>query len=294
MNIWRIHLKADSEEDIDQRQLCIDKGIVGVGWQSDFSTVPVPWQEYLDTAQKKYGDTSWWTAINAMKNRMQPDDLIWTRDYFGNYYLGRILSDWYYDTSDDCSRADIVNVRSCEWHKIGTEEAVPGKVVSSFRPPRTVQMIDDDNIYDFSLFTYNQKCKNNFYQVENLKGQDIYSFLSAEDCEDALAVYLQVNYDYLIIPSSCKDSTMTYEYELKNRITGKNAVAQVKSGWTPLDCDDYSKLDTDIFLFATCGKYNGNPQPNIKTIDPERMRKFLYEKTFLLPEKMKIWIELTR
>lgn len=41
MNIWRIHLKADSQAGIDQRQLCLDKGIVGVGWQIDYETVPV-------------------------------------------------------------------------------------------------------------------------------------------------------------------------------------------------------------------------------------------------------------
>lgn len=40
---------------------------------------------------------------------------------------------------------------------------------------------------------------------------------------------------------------MTYEFELKHRLTGKSAVVQVKSGWTALNIDDYDKLDTDIF-----------------------------------------------
>lgn len=76
MNIWRIHLKEDSQAGIDQRQLCLDKGIVGVGWQIDYETVPVTWDEYWETAEGDYGDSSWKAAINAIKNRIQVDDLI--------------------------------------------------------------------------------------------------------------------------------------------------------------------------------------------------------------------------
>jgi len=294
MNTWRIHLKADAQEGIDQRQLCLDKGIVGVGWQIDYSNIPVTWEEYRGTAEVVYGDRSWKAALNAMKNRIQVNDLIWTRDWSGIYFLGRIKSDWYYDTAEDCAQADIVNVRKCEWHRIGTEEAVPGKVVSSFRPARTVQIIDDDTVNYFSKVTYNKIVKEAFYKVDDLAGKDIFSLLSTDDCEDAVAIYLQVTHDYYIIPSSCKDDTMTYEFELKHRQTGKSAVVQVKSGWSSLDRDDYSKLDTEVFLFTTSGQYYGGLKPNIKTISPDEIRKFLYEQTHLLPHKMKVWIELTR
>lgn len=294
MNIWRIHLKADAKQGSDQRKLCLEKGIVGVGWQIHYDTVPVEWADYFETAQDDYGNSSWKAALNAIKNRMQVDDLIWTRDWRGNYFLGRLVSDWYYDTTLECENADIVNVRKCEWHKIGTEESVPGKVVSSFRPRRTVQAIYSDTVYYFSQIIYNQKSSTKYYKVDDLSGQDIFSLLSYDDCEDALAIYLQVNHGYYVIPSSCKDNTMTYEYELKHCITGKSAVAQVKSGGTSLDIDTYSSLETDVFLFATCGQYWGTPKSNIHTIDPQDIKTFLYERTHLLPEKMKVWIELTR
>mgnify|MGYP000925099143 CR=1 FL=1 len=294
MNIWRIHLKTASQVGVDQRQLCLDKGIVGVGWQIDYETVPVTWEEYRRIAEVDYGDISWKTALNAIKNRIQVDDLIWTRDWVGNYFLGRILSDWYYDIADECAQADVVNIRKCEWHKIGTEEAVPGKVVSSLRAPRTVQVINDDTTCYFSKILYNQKVGKIFYEVNNLTEKDIFSLLSADDCEDALAIYLQATHDYLIIPSSCKDDTMAYEFELKHRKTGKNAVVQVKSGLTSLNINEYDKLDTDIFLFATSGQYYGTPNRNITTIEPDVVRTFLYEQTHLLPDKLKIWVELTR
>jgi len=294
MNIWRIHLKPGSAQEVEPRQLCMDKGIVGVGWQIDYKTIPVSWDEYSKTAEDVHDYGAWRAALNAMKNRMQINDLIWTRDLQGNYFLGRITSDWFYETSSECAKADIVNVRKCEWHKIGTVEAIPGKIISSFRAARTVQIIDDETVCDFSKLIYNQKSGNKIYETEGLLGGDIFSLLSADDCEDALAVYLQVMCDYLLIPSSCKKDTMTYEYELKNKRTGKNAVVQVKSGSTPLNVDDYSKLNADVFLFATCGQYSGSAKTNVMTIDPEVIRKFLYEHTNLLPDKMKIWIEKTR
>lgn len=294
MNIWRIHLKSVSQAGIDQRQLCLDKGIVGVGWQIHHEAVSVSWDDYWRKAESKYGSSSWKAALNAVKNRIQVNDLIWTRDWYGNYFLGRILSDWYYDTTNICSEADIVNVRKCEWYKIGTEEAVPGKIINSFRPARTVQVINDDTANCFSRIVFNQITGKSFYEVDNLAGKDIFSLLSSDGCEDALAIYLQVTKDYHIIPSSCKDGTMTYEFELKHRQTGKSAVVQVKSGWTPINIDDYYKLDTDIYLFATSGKYYGTPKSNIKTVDADILRKWLYEQTHLLPGKMKVWIELTR
>lgn len=296
MNIWRIHLKADSQAGFDLRQHCLDNGIVGVGWQIDYDDVPVTWEEYFQKANSAYGSTgnSWWTAMNALKNRMQLNDLIWTRDWYGNYFLGRITSEWYYDCSDECTRADIVNVRSCDWQKIGTDEAVPGKIVSSFRAGRTIQSIDDEAALMFSQITYNKNLNTAFYETKSLSGQEIFSLLSPDDCEDALAIYLQVTHDYLVIPSSCKGSTMTYEFELKHRITGKTAVVQVKSGWTRLNRDDYKSLETDVYLFATCGEYVGTTQANIITIDPGIVRTFLFEQTHLLPEKMKLWVEMAR
>lgn len=294
MNIWRIHLKAEAQDEVDQRQLCLDKGIVGVGWKINIKNTPVTWNDYYEIAKDVYGDSCWWSALNAMKNRIQLDDLIWTRDLKGNYFLGRVISEWYYDTSEDCSAANIVNVRKCDWKKMGTETAVPGKVVSSFRPEKTVLRIEDDTVYYYSQIVYNQRIQKSFYQVDNQVGKDIFTLLSADGCEDAIAIYLQVVHNYLLIPSSSKDKSISFEFELKHRQTGKSAVVQVKSGWMPLNIDDYAKLDTNVFLFATSGQYNGTVKPNVQTIKPETIKKFLYEHIHLLPDKMKVWIELTR
>lgn len=74
---------------------------------------------------------------------MEIGELCWTRDH-GKYYLGQITSDWRYENTQENRDADVVNVRSCTWHKIGIVDVVPGKVVNSFRG-RTVQKVHDKN-----------------------------------------------------------------------------------------------------------------------------------------------------
>lgn len=297
MNVWRINLKPGSANGIDSRRLCLNNGIVGVGWQIDWQTEPVPWETYESEATELYynkGDKSWWPALNAIYYRIKPDDLIWTRDWQGIYYVGRITSEWYYETTLDCEQADIVNVRKCDWQKVGTIESVPGKLVNSFIPARTVQLVNDETVGLFSKITYNTKSNNNFYNVESLVGKDIYSLLSSDDCEDALALYLQVEKGYMVIPSSCKSDTMNYEYELRHRQTGKRAVVQVKNGSVDLNTDNFNDINADVYLFTTKGRYNGQPKSNIHFVDERLISDFLYNNTNLLPDKMKVWIDLTK
>jgi len=297
MNVWRINLKPSAAAGIDPRRLCLDKGIVGVGWQIDWQSEPVLWVDYERKAIEIYynnGDKSWWPALNAIYNRIKTDDLIWTRDWQGIYYVGRIESDWHYETTPDFAQADIVNVRKCDWQKIGTIESAPGKLVNSFIPARTVQAVNDETVLLFSKILYNKKIGTTFYDIESLTGKDIYSLLSSSDCEDAIALYLQVEKGYMVIPSSCKSDTMTYEYELKHRETGRKAVVQVKNGYVDLSSDDYSGIESEIYLFTTKGNYRGLPKSNIHFIDTKTITDFMYQNLSLLPDRMKLWVSLTK
>ena len=98
----------------------------------------------------------------------------------------------------------------------------------------------------------------------------------------------------MVIPSSCKDDTMKYEYELKHAQTGKRAIVQVKNGFVDLNADDYKDIDAEVFLFTTKGNYRGIQKANIHFIDKDVITNFLYNNRSLLPEKMKVWVELTR
>ena len=297
MTIWRIHIKTDAEAGIDPVQFCIDNNIVGVGWPVDTDReTSLSWDKFVSEAEKRYPkDNGWWPAVRALYERMNEDDLVWTRDSSNNYYLGRIRSPWRYGTSQECADADVVNIRYCEWCRVGAEDKIPAAIVNRFIRGRTVQAMNS-YIAAVRSFTKSKAAKQwpDTYEREALSG-DIFDCLPPEECEDALAIYLQMNRNYYLVPSTCKKSTQAYEYILMDRKTGESAAAQVKSGRVALNVDDYVEIDTDkVFLFATSGTYYGTPDPKVETIDPTIIRSFIYENKELMPEKIRFWIEQIR
>jgi len=82
MNVWRINLKPSSANGIDPRIFCIQNNVVGIGWGVD-SSETLDWDTYKKLGKVKYynrGDKGWSPAINAIRNRIKNNDLIWTRD----------------------------------------------------------------------------------------------------------------------------------------------------------------------------------------------------------------------
>ena len=123
MNLWRIHLKPASKSGTDSRKYCIDNKIVGFGWPIQDVNALLSSSEYEEKGKVLYannGDKSWYPAWNSLHYKMQIGDLVWTRKQDGVYYLGRITGDWRYEYSKSSEEADIVNVRNCDWIKIGT------------------------------------------------------------------------------------------------------------------------------------------------------------------------------
>ena len=290
MNIWRINLKTRGET---PAQFCLNNQIVGVGWSVETNGQKVTWEAYYDLGMETYyhnNDKGWWPALNAIGNNIDIDDLIWARDKQGVYYLGRITSEWRYETEKKFVDADVVNIRSCQWYKAGTVESVPGKVVRSFIPSRTLQRVNNNTVRIYSKFLYNQLSKSEYYVLENLLNQDIFSLISADDCEDVLALYLQLTKGYLLIPSSCKSDMMNYEYELIHKETKARAVAQVKNGAVDLSTADFSNIDSTVFLFTTKGNYIGNQNEKIVFIDPREIEEFIFSNVQILPTKIRNWV----
>lgn len=291
MNIWRINLKSASRNKVNPRRFCLDNNIVGVGWRINEETKSFTWAEYYSIAQKLYNDNSWKTALNAIKNRMKINDLVWTRDEQNNYYLGRITGNWKYQAQKENLEADIVNIRECDWVKIGTINSVPGKLINSFIPARTVQKVNDISVKIYSQSVYNELKNKEIYKLEEVEVNDIFSLLSSDDCEDLIGVYLQLEKNYLLIPSSCKNDTMNYEFELKHKKSGRSAVVQVKNGYVNLNSEDYNNIDAEVFLFTTKGQYLGKRKDNIHLIEPGKILEFIEKNENILPYKIQFWIK---
>ena len=135
MKIWRINIKTDAIPGVDPHTFCIQNQILGVGWPVN-QEAPLDMDTYYNLGEEMYyqnGDNGWWPAINAIQYRMEINDLCWTRDRDGNYYIGRIYGEWEYRSEPEYIEADVVNIRPCKWFETGGVDSVPGKVLNSFR-----------------------------------------------------------------------------------------------------------------------------------------------------------------
>ncbi|HEX5057100.1 MAG TPA: hypothetical protein VFX02_11455 [Gammaproteobacteria bacterium] len=291
-SIWRLNIKTAANEGIDPRKFCLDRKILGVGWPIDLGGI-INWDSYYKNGAAIYheqGDKGWWPAINAVKNRLQLNDLCWTRDKSGVYYLGRVVGEWEYRMTKEYLEADVVNVRECEWFQVGEVDAVPGKVINSFIRGRTLQIVDDGNVSLYSQYLYNSLSGSNYYLLPKMSA-DLFALVSSEDCEDIVGLFLQEK-GYRMIPSSCKSDTAVYEFVMKHAETGASAVAQVKQGDVDLHFEDYSSLSCDVYLLTTHGRYVGMQPSNIHCIDPDILKEFITRKKRILSDRVKTWLSI--
>jgi hypothetical protein len=207
---------------------------------------------------------------------MRIGDLVWTRTSDGNYSLGRITSNWTYDYSDLATDTDICTTRTCNWVKVGLVDNVPGKIVSSFMPARTLQSINGETVIKYSQLIYDGLTDQSNYHSDLLAFSDIFSLLSPSDCEDVVGLYLQIECDYLLYPSSCKSDTLAYEYELIHRVSAEGAVVQVKSGNESLNRDNYQSIEGKVFLFACNGEYHGEDYSHVKCLQSQQLQAFMH------------------
>lgn len=286
MNVWRLNIKPDSDPGTDPRQFCFDRGILGAGWPIDTSVADAG--EYRDQAREKYGDGSWQSFFRAIHSRMEEGDLCWSRDLGGIYYLGRVVGPWRYETEPAHVRADVVNVRDCDWVEVGEADAVPGKVVNSFRG-RTLQRVKGGTVETFSRHVYSKNCPDQEYELDGSE-IDLFRLLGPMDCEDVVGAYLQEE-GYRLAPSTCKKNTPQYEYVLRGP-DGQKTFVQVKQGKQDLSAADYEHLDGEVYLFTTHGEYRIEDQKDIYGLKRSRIESFIYDRLSLLSERVQNWVEI--
>lgn len=286
--LWRINLKPGSNDPTqDVTEFCVKHGIVGIGWPVDPAPTSVP--DYQRRAKEHYkgkGRKSWSRATNAF-SAMKSGDLIWTRNRKAVYYLGKITGDWKTNYGREFAAAEVVNVRPCDWKRVGTMDNVPGVVINAFRPAATVQRVRDSGALAYSQRLY-----------ARLRGEplplcgmpEILSMMSAEDLEDVVAIYLQKKRSLLMFPSSCKIDTMTVEYMLVSE-DGTRFGVQVKSGKTALRRDGYGSFDGKVVLFAASGNYDGTQQADCECIEPHVIRDFVLANRNIMPRRIQLWID---
>lgn len=287
--IWRLHLRSSVSNGISHDNLvkyCVDNSIAGIGWALyKAKSIPKTKEEYVIGAKAEYSKTP--ASVGFVCNP-SIGDFIWARNIQGIYYLGKIISDWYYEHSSH--GYDIPNQRKCEWKEIGSEANVPGKVIASFRSRRAFQAIDGLAAQAASLYLYND---NDIEYLKPLKQSDsnLFSLIDYQDCEDLVGLYLQHHHNYLIVPSSCKKDTIGTEFLLKHRVTGDKAFVQVKQGNVDPSLLNVPFDIKKVFYFTSEGKVS-DTSLKAHVIKTSEIIKFCKQYQKLLPEHVVHWMKL--
>ncbi len=291
MQIFRIHIRprgglADSKVSFDY---CLKKQVLGVGWQIKSRAKNISWEYYEKEAIKIHDKDL--SRVRYLKNNIKENDLIWTRDTKGNYYLAKVLIEWEYYSNPEAEKADIVNVCRCKIIKVHKLDDVPGKVIASFRASRTIQRINDTTSKNYSKFLWNKISKSNDYTLDKGKLKNVYSFLDSETTEDIIFIYLQTQ-NWLVIPNSRKADTMSYEFYLIHKKNHQRAIVQVKTGDTPLNVADWSGRKEKVFLFQSNGKYQGQGTKEVVCLSPDVIKDFMHKNKDILPSNVNHWLDI--
>lgn len=294
MRVWRIHIKNDVAQGYTRRDLlsfCQEKKLIGVGWP-DIKTREDSESAIRNEAKCYSNAAAGFKAVNTMR-KMQLDDLIWTR-LDGIYYLCKVTGLWKDSRpGNKHNQLDVSNYVNVKWLKIGMEDLVPGKVVSSFRPAASVQSIYD--VEKISQYIWNHYSNKNEYRIKKEK-LDIWTVLSDKSIEELVLLYLQVEKEFYIYSSTVKCTTREYECVMVNQ-QGVYCFPQVKSGLVSLNADDYmdavERTDkAEVYLFATSEQYITNNCSKIHYLWKKDLEQFIRKNRIILPEITQSWIDL--
>ncbi|HHF3029502.1 TPA: hypothetical protein ACPJ05_003199 [Vibrio diabolicus] len=292
MTVFRLHLrpKGGLADPRFSFKYCLKNSVLGLGWQTDSHTNGSDWGSYEKEASKLYG-TKALSRVRYLRNHVKKGDLIWTRDTNGTYYLGMVLSQWEYFSTPEAKDADIVNIVRCELQKVSNVDDVPGKVVACFRPTRTIQAIRDQTSINYSELLWNKLSGTELFNVTIDNTSNIFSFLSAEEAEDIIFIYLQVK-GWVLIPNSRKSDTMSYEYYAIHKESKQKAIVQVKTGWTALNPKEWEQWKEKVFLFQVNGNYTEAGSDNVVCISPKEIEKFISDYLDIIPTSIGRWFEV--
>ena len=297
--IYRIHLKPQNDKKENPFKFCKQKSIVGIGWPLDEENLEKfkkesNFENYKKLVLEQYNkDTGLKKAINCY-SEIEKDDLIWARDRDNIFYICRVTGKWEYSYENDNKVNDIFSYFPVEYVKVGTVEEVPGKVVNSFRANATLQRIHGKSIFEMTKKIYNKKSNNKLYEIKKI--EDFFNFLLAEDLEEIVSLYLQLEKNYLIYTSTNKIDTAKYEFVMISRDGKEKCYTQVKTGNDKLVPENYINLTENsnkVYLFALNG-YEGEDINNVICLKKDEILKFLLNNKKILPNRIKYWMDETQ
>lgn len=294
--VARIHLKRD-DESIRRKLInyCLkgSQQYLALGWSRLSEGIESnDFQEYYNRIKQERGRSN--PAINAFRDAKE-NDLFWTRDLEGNYWICRVKS----QVEVVCdTQLDIGAIISVEAYNVGLQ--VPGQIKSSFNRPRggTIEKIKDKSIIEYSKSLFNKFSKSNYFKITPYEG-GLLNNLPEFDLEELVISYLQIKENYYVLSNSIanKSTTIKIECEMISRDVEnpRKAVVQVKGKKAKeLDALDFKQYVEDgyiVYLYAP-QVINVDEIENVVRIHDNDLLGFYKTNKSILPASITQWENL--
>lgn len=303
--VWRTKLRSTRPDPpVDWAQQvahCVDSGLIGIGWGLDDLNNGAPLEHVLAAIEARTDD-GWGPRAARIVRRFGEEaeigDFVWTRDTNGRYLLCRITGGHRYDVSDAATAVDVHQVRDAEWApKPLNDLDVPGGVIRCFiGTGESFSRIHDSGARRLTLYLWEILHGREPKPLNASREEILASYLDPYDVEDLIYVWLQITRGYLALPRARQRDMPAYEYTMLHRESGKRAIAQVKTGSTPVDLGALAAAavdrETDTYAYATCGQYTGDPSAVTEIIASNDLIAFAQQYESLLPPRVRAWFRL--
>lgn len=275
------------------RSFCFEEGWTGIGWgiagMDDNVAEASRYEAILRNASSsELGfDVGYaLSAHNALANRMKPGDFAWCRERGDIYWLGRVRGPWTYRNTGRFDEFDLYQTRQCQWQRVGPADLVPGPVKNAFagRGSAISQLQGEaEAALRESATIWRKLTSETVDGVPMHDGTFSLSSLGHDDLEDLVALYLQSDHGWYVVPSTAKRSTPYTECVLRNA-AGQRAYFQVKSGHSRIGHPIVVPPEVDRFFLFDAGQDGGAKLPDrVERIDPAALMRFAAAHPALLP-----------
>lgn len=295
--VARLHLKTNTCHRQKMIDFCLNNSeqYVAIGWSRLSEGITSDdFREYYNRIKQENGKAN--PAINIFRNA-KVDDLLWTRDLNGNYWICKVKS----PVKVVCDkRMDIGSLIPVEAYNFGMQ--VPGQIKASFTSINggTAGYIRDEIIIEYSKLVFNQLSQSNYYQVIPYVG-GLLDNLPDFDLEELVISYLQVKENYYVLSNSIakKSTTIKIECEMMSRDVEnpRKAVVQVKGKKArELDALDFKQyVEEGYIVYLHAPKISNLDQlKNVVRIYDSTLLDFYEKNKPILPASITQWEDLFR
>ncbi|MBR0414644.1 MAG: ribonuclease D [Clostridia bacterium] len=299
----RIHLKTSAKKRNDLIDFCLNgkEQFLAIGWTNIYEKEAT---NHFDSFEDFYNATKKHVKrISPVFNLfwdVKKDDLYWTRDLEGYYWICSVLVDKplpYFDGDKD-----IGAILPVEAFRVGLE--VPGQIKASFNRPRggTAEIIKQNDsqqlIFEYSKYIFNKVSERKKYSYNAIQG-NLLDNLPDFDLEELVISYLQIKEDYYVLSNSIanKSTTVKIECELISRSKKhkRRAVVQAKGGKkktiNALDYQPYIDGGYLVYLYAPHIE-NVPEDSRCIIVQREELMAFYNEYKNILPDSITKWEKL--